>query len=139
MKKTPFVKPISRQFRYLEAGAVVANRTKEVLADRFVVTFIVTWGILIGFTVAFILLRRSGLPSEIPLFYSLPWGEKQLAPRDFIFLPVLGTTLLGIFNLSIGINFYRQEKIITYFLTVTATSLALLSTITTLNIVNLFL
>lgn len=44
-------------------------------------------------------LALSKLPPQIPLWYSLPWGESQLAPKTSLFLlPVISMIFL-IFNL----------------------------------------
>jgi branched-subunit amino acid ABC-type transport system permease component len=50
--------------------------------------------LLMGFSLAlytaFILLFSSQLPSQIPLWYSLPWGENQLAHlSDLFIIPTL--------------------------------------------------
>ncbi|MFN4212396.1 MAG: hypothetical protein ACK4FL_00290 [Microgenomates group bacterium] len=50
------------------------------------------------------ILRWSKMPPEIPLFYSQPWGERQLADWWVIFL------LPIILNLLFFLNRYSQKK-----------------------------
>ena len=41
------------------------------------------------------------LPNQVPLFYSLPWGVKQLAPPEYLFLLPGISSLFLILNLSL--------------------------------------
>jgi len=59
------------------------------------------------------------LPPQIPLFYSRPWGESQLADWWFILILPILMNLLYFFNRYIGKKFFSHNefalKIITYF------------------------
>lgn len=56
------------------------------------------------------------LPNQIPLFYSKPWGEEQLAAREFIPLPFLLATVFLFVNLvfagRIGVDFLQKTLIL---------------------------
>lgn len=99
--------------------------------------FFVTWVLATTVTLIAILIVFRSLPPQIPLFYSRAWGEGQLATRMFIFLPMAGAFLLGLFNLAIGVNLHERDKIISYLLAGTASLVAILSAITTINIIRL--
>ncbi|PIS14830.1 hypothetical protein COT64_00550 [Candidatus Shapirobacteria bacterium CG09_land_8_20_14_0_10_39_12] len=45
--------------------------------------------------IVLIVIKRTSLPEKIPLFYSRPWGEEQLADRNLIFaFPVFSLVFL---------------------------------------------
>jgi len=49
------------------------------------------------------------LPPQIPLFYSRPWGEDQLASPIFIFILPASVFLILVVNLIIA-GFFTEEK-----------------------------
>ena len=111
--------------------------TESAFSDRFFWLFVLGWGLPLLISVIYIILNFSGLPSQIPLFYSRVWGEDQLAKQVYIFLPTAGTFLLGIFDLGLAINLHSQNKVFAYLLSATASLVAVLVFVTTVNIVNL--
>jgi len=58
--------------------------------------------VVVGFL--FVLIKWSSLPDQIPLFYSRPWGEEQLAQRQTIFL------LPGISLVAFWINNFLASR-----------------------------
>lgn len=64
--------------------------------------FLITANILMGITFT---LKLNTLPPQIPLFYSRPWGESQLADTWMIFLIPL------VLNLLYMTNGYLYKKI----------------------------
>ncbi len=47
-------------------------------------------------TTAIITILRIQLPSEVPLFYSRPWGEEQLVKREILYLvPIISFFVLS--------------------------------------------
>jgi hypothetical protein len=54
--------------------------------------FLIASGLLLIF------LRRNALPEQVPFFYSRPWGQEQLAERDFLFLIPLFSFLVFLLN-----------------------------------------
>lgn len=105
--------------------------------DNTFKTFLVFWLAPLILILVYILFYFKNLPAQIPLFYSRLWGESQLASRPYIFLPVVGTLLLGIFNFSLAANFHSKDKIFSYLLSGAMILLSFLTAITTFNIVNL--
>ena len=51
------------------------------------------------------------LPPQIPLFYSLPWGEDQLASSNLIFV-IPGSVLLIILTNLLAASFFSEEKLL---------------------------
>lgn len=58
------------------------------------VVILIIAAILIG-------LRWNRLPPEVPLYFSLPWGETQLAKTIFLGLPIALSLILLAVNLSL--------------------------------------
>ena len=78
------------------------------------------------------------LPPEVPLFYSLPWGEEQLVSPFFLwFLPGSSLTLV-FFNFAFA-SYFSDDKLLTRVLMVTATLYSLLATIILFRIINLII
>lgn len=80
-------------------------------------------GLLIG-------IKRDWLPEKAPLFYSLPWGEGQLANKDFLFLLPGLSLAVGVINWGIG-NLFLKKGDIFLFLTLQFSSLLLTALLTT--------
>ena len=62
----------------------------------------------------------SKLPPEVPLYYSLPWGEQRLVSAyGLLILPILG---LGIylFNCLLAVLLARENQLLTKILVYTA-------------------
>lgn len=91
--------------------------------------------IVIGFLI--IVLSWSRLPPEVPLFYSLPWGENQLA--DQIWLLVLPLLALGVtgFNLLVSAVVVKFDIMAAVVLNCTSVGVAVLVVITLFQIVSL--
>jgi hypothetical protein len=80
--------------------------------DTFIKLFLRLGLFLIFVQVAFLLINFNNLPSQVPLFYSLPWGEKRLASYKLLFiLPVLSIIILVI-NYLISKRVYEKERLL---------------------------
>lgn len=75
------------------------------------------------------------LPPQIPLFFSRPWGEAQLAPAYFLLLLPSLTLLVGGANLAA--SRVAHDLIIVRMLAWAATIFSLLSTVALVNIIRL--
>jgi hypothetical protein len=76
----------------------------------------------------------SQLPAQIPLFYSKPWGETQLAPNIFLALPLILSLFLLIVN-SIGAQILSDYIFIKKILIFGAATTSLLAAITVIRII----
>jgi len=89
--------------------------------------------LLIFLSLIFIALNWQRLPPQVPLFYSRPWGEDQLAPKIAIFL--LPASSVGVFliNFLLAKFFIKKENLF-----VAEASLLLALLISVLNLISLY-
>lgn len=111
--------------------------SQSAFSDRYFWLFFFLWLLPSLVSVLYIFFNFGSLPQEIPLFYSRLWGQTQLAKSSFIYLPIFGVVLLGIFNFGLAINFHFRDKIFSYLFAGASTIIAILCAITTVNIVYL--
>jgi hypothetical protein len=77
------------------------------------------------------------LPPQIPLFYSRPWGEKQLAnPFFLLILPALSLIVL-LTNTILASIMSQENKLVNQLLVIAAALFSLLCLTTLLKIVTL--
>lgn len=81
--------------------------------------------------------RFTNLPSQVPLYYSLPWGESQLASATSLFLlPTISLVILLINNLF-SISLSSTNNLLSRILIFASLAISLFFLITLLKIVNL--
>lgn len=61
--------------------------------------------------VALLVWKYQILPKQIPLFYSKPWGEGQIADMWYILLLPIFMNLTFFINRHIAIKFFSQNKL----------------------------
>ncbi len=132
-----FSKPTGRHFQEIKAREKITKWSQSAASDGLFRLFLSLWLIPLVLAFAFAAFNFKALPDQIPLFYSRSWGESQLAAKNYIFVPLAGTFLLGIFNFGLAVNFHAKDRVGSYLLTGTATLVSLLAAITTVNIINL--
>ena len=103
---------------------------------------ILLWGIILWLgsqllSLVCIALFFPKLPTEIPLYYSRPWGSQQLAGKIFIFLLPAGVVVFGTVNQLLAIISYKKEKIVSYIFSIATIFVSILSTLAILNIIHL--
>lgn len=125
------------RFQNIKPAITLTGWYQSVRQDRFFWLFFGVWLIPIIFSLIYTAVSFSNLPSQIPLFYSRLWGQSQLANNPYIFLPLVGTLLLGLFNFSVGASYHNRRPVLSYLLEGTAAVISLLAAITIFNIVNL--
>lgn len=77
------------------------------------------------------------LPPLIPLYYSHPWGESQLAGPIFLLL-LPGTSFFFTFlNLALAVNFLEKRKFLSIILSWTSVIVSLFSLITLAKIITI--
>ncbi|MFH1840889.1 MAG: hypothetical protein ABH807_01920 [Candidatus Shapirobacteria bacterium] len=77
------------------------------------------------------------LPPQLPLYYSRPWGEKQLAaPQELLLLPLL-CFLVTLLNLTVIRFLPLNDKLISRLLRTTAFLFCLLALIDLIQIIRL--
>ena len=126
-----------KQIRDLRAEATILQLSRNVLHNRIFWGFFSIWFLCVAAAGLFSILNFRFLPDQIPLFYSRAWGENQLSGNKFIFLPIAGAFVFGIFNFVFSAIFHPQDKILSYLLMGAAALAGFLASITTFNIVNI--
>lgn len=83
-------------------------------------------------------LNLNNLPPQLPLFYSLPWGQDQLATlAQFVVLPAI-IILVSLTNLFITWQLHSSQLVLKRILYTSSITTALLILITTLKILFIF-
>lgn len=106
--------------------------------DKMVVLPSILSALFVAFSLIFLLLSFNNLPSEVPLFYSRPWGEPQVTLRVYLFL-LPGLSFLVFFASSFfGVFLYSSERFLFRVLVFTSLSFSFLCFVTLLKIILLF-
>ncbi len=74
------------------------------------------------------------LPPLVPLFYSLPWGNEQLAQPLSLLLLVCGISFFFVVNTLGALSIYNHSKYLSHMLLLATTVVTILTTITVVNI-----
>ncbi len=86
-----------------------------------------------------LVINLKSLPTQLPLYYSLPWGERQLATiPEFVVLPA-SVVVISLVNLVISWHLHASQLVLKRMLSVTSLAIALITLITALKIIYLFL
>lgn len=89
---------------------------------------------LVSLSLLLIVLKFRELPPQVPLFYSLVWGEKQLADRLLLFLLPFFSLIVLLLNSYLANK--NREEIVTVRLLIAGTLLfSLLSLIALIKII----
>jgi len=87
--------------------------------------------------VAVLVWKFTSLPPQVPLYYSLPWGESQLASASaLLILPTISIVLLFI-NHLFAISLTKTSQLLSRFLLTISLIVSLFSLITLLKIISL--
>ena len=125
-------------FEYKAIDEVLKNTDDGQLGfrhDSYVLIFLRFGILLILIQTALLLINFKNLPSEVPLFYSLPWGEKRLVDTGFLFLlPSLSLFILLI-NFLISKKIYDKERLLSRISLFIALTFVVLTIITLFQIV----
>lgn len=91
--------------------------------------------IFIILQVIFLILKFGDLPSQVPLYYSLPWGESQLASVSTLFLLPTFSIFLLFINHLFAITFSKTIPLLSRLLVFISLIVSLFFLITLLKIV----
>lgn len=93
--------------------------------------------LLIGLQLALLIYKFSQLPPEVPLFYSLPFGEEQLASTSqLFFIPIFSITI-GLINTVFAALFVSGKSLLSRSLIIFSLIYSFLSLITLFQIITL--
>ena len=83
-----------------------------------------------------LLLKVQTLPLQVPLFYSLPWGEQQLTKASMLWILPLSSFLCFMLNIHLGMLFWAKERLLSIIL---AWSNVLITVIASLALIKIIL
>lgn len=75
------------------------------------------------------------LPTRLPLFYSLPWGEKQLATHQQFFILPASIGFITLLNLIISWQLHPSQLFFKKVLMITSLTVSLILIITFIKII----
>lgn len=102
------------------------------------------WSVIISSFSALVIIvllifNLSSLPAQLPLYYSLPWGERQLATiPEFVVLPA-SVIVINLVNLVISWHLHASQIVLKRMLSVASLAIALITLITALKIIYIFI
>lgn len=96
--------------------------------------------IIVSLVLAFIILVFfTNLPPKLPFFYSLPWGDAQLAtPKQLLIIPSL-VTLIALINLIISYQLHSSQQFFKKTLLLASSIVCILFMVTFIKIVFIFI
>lgn len=94
--------------------------------------------VIITISFVVILAKRVELPSQIPLFYSNPWGEPQLAANTQLFVLPLICTLSLLANILAGWYLHDSQIVLRRILSLSCLVVCLLILTTIVRIIGIF-
>jgi hypothetical protein len=75
------------------------------------------------------------LPVQVPLFYSKPWGQDQLAKPLFLMVPLVVSVVFFLLNVFLTRQVFKTQSFVKNVLTTGAVTAIILATITTVRII----
>lgn len=91
------------------------------------------------FSLALLIFTWSKLPPQLPLFYSLPWGEEQLGQPILLLVPPIGCLLWGALNFFLAVFCFKQQPLASKILVWSTVILTFLSSLTLVKIIFLII
>ena len=108
-------------------------------SDKIIFFSLVTSLLCILFIINLFAIFYPQLPKQIPLFYSLPWGDSQLASlSQFTILPFI-ILLSVLVNFSLIWHLHHTQIVLKRFLSLATAITSLLITLTAYKIVFIFI
>lgn len=107
--------------------------------DKYFVISILITVFSVVFITSFFAVYYSRLPDTLPLFYSVPWGENQLATKQqFLLLPI-AMTLICLVNALIASQLHSVQYLLKRMLMFSLVIIDLIIVITALKILLIFI
>lgn len=117
---------------------------KKAVSFYFSQDKVVVWSILLAFILAFFsfifwFVNIGRLPFQLPLFYSKPWGESQMA--NLLQFTILPTTsiLFTLINYSISWYLHDSQILFKRILALSSLIYAILIFVTSIKIITIFI
>ena len=111
--------------------------TKSILKNKLYVWSLIAIIFLIFLQFLAIAFFYKYISPQIPIFYSQPWGQEQLADKKLIFLFPIQLILLLIINYFLTALFFLKEKLLAKFFIFGVSLVAVLLSIAFFKILSL--
>lgn len=96
------------------------------------------WNIIVILCqVAILFIKFNNLPPQIPLYYSLPWGEQELAPVTSIFILPALSIIIMLLNNILAVFFLKSNPLLSRILVVVSLVCSFFAAIALFQIINL--
>lgn len=107
--------------------------------DRYLSITTTATGLELSLLVVLFLIFYTKLPNNLPLLYSLPWGEGQLIKKEqFLIIPSC-MILITLVNLSLSSGLHHQQIFLKRILLITSTVATAILFISALKIMVIFI
>lgn len=93
--------------------------------------------IFIGGQLALLFFKFNSLPSQVPFYYSLPWGELQLASASTLFILPMFSIILLLIDHLLATFFLGNIKFFSHLLVITSLTFSAFCLITLFHIINI--
>ncbi len=117
------------------------NYIKEFYRDQDKIVFYSTSFVLLAIFLMILpfFIFSIKLPHELPLFYSLPWGNSQLGEKQlYLVLPLLCGSILFI-NLFVAWHLHESQTFLKRILTVSTAIISIAFLIASVRIISIFI
>lgn len=107
----------------------------QLRADKLTLYPLILTVFFIVASLLILFLKASALPSQVPLFYSLPWGEERLTKAFMLVLLPVSSGVIFFLNVLSAAYFYEKEILLSRVLIICASFISFLSFYTLMRIV----
>lgn len=83
----------------------------------------------------FVLMFQKSLPGQVPLLYSLPWGDERLVPTEWLTYLLVGTFVVVMVNGILEVILFQYEEILSRLLSLGSLVVTVLTVYTIVRIV----
>ena len=123
----------------LMSNRTITKRVKKnynlLLQDSIVRNSIIVAFLSIIISVIYLFFMTGHLPSEVPLYYSLPWGQERLAQTLWLLLIPGISFIFFIINIIIVLFSYKTEPVLSRLFAVTVGFVSFLGAYTVIRII----
>lgn len=79
------------------------------------------------------------LPNKLPLFYSLPWGENQIANQQQFFIIPAAIVLISLVNLAMSWQLHQTQTFFKRILLISSIIVSIILSVTLIKIIFIFI
>jgi cellulose synthase/poly-beta-1,6-N-acetylglucosamine synthase-like glycosyltransferase len=93
--------------------------------------------LIITVQIVLLVYKFNDLPPQVPLFYSLPWGEPQLASASQLFFLPTFSIVFSLINNLLAATIFSKTTLLSKLLVVSSLVISILSLVTLFQIISL--